>query len=68
MVNIQFRRSIFSVKDIKKGEKFSKENIKVIRPGYGLSPFYFNKLIGKKSPINIKKSSPLNKIVIRKIF
>ena len=67
MVNIQFRRSIFSVKDIKKGENL-KENIKVIRPGYGLSPFYFNKLIGKKSPINIKKASPLNKIVIRKIF
>tara|TARA_E500000178_G_C16637645_1_gene580521 strand:- start:203 stop:670 length:468 start_codon:yes stop_codon:yes gene_type:complete len=68
MVNIQFRRSIFSVKDIKKGEKFSKKNIRVIRPGYGLSPFYFNKLIGKKSPINIRKASPLNKIVISKIF
>lgn len=68
MVNIQFRRSIFSIKDIKKGEKFSRENLKVIRPGYGLPPFYINKLIGKKSPESISKATPLNKRIINKIF
>jgi pseudaminic acid synthase len=60
-----FRRSIFTIKDIKKGEKFSKNNIKVIRPGYGLEPKYYNKILNKKSPINIKKSEPLKQILLK---
>jgi pseudaminic acid synthase len=63
----QFRRSIYAIQDIKKNEKFSLKNIKVIRPGYGLQPLYFEKLINKKSPINIKKETPLNKKIIKKI-
>ena len=38
-----------AVKDIMKGEKFTKENIRRIRPGYGASPIYYQKLLGKKS-------------------
>ena len=60
-----FRRSIFTVKDIKKGEKFSKNNIRVIRPGYGLEPKYYNKILNKKSPINIKKNEPLKQILLK---
>ena len=56
-----FRRSIFAVRNIKKGEKFSSINIKRIRPGFGLEPKYFNKLINKKSPNNISKGEPLKK-------
>ena len=54
-----FRRSIFVVKDIKKGEKFSIKNIRRIRPGFGVSPVYYEKILGKKSPLNIKKENPL---------
>ncbi len=54
-----FRRSIYSIKDIKKGEIFTRHNIKRIRPGKGLSPLYFGKLINLKSPINIKKNKPI---------
>ncbi len=57
--NKKFRRSIFSLKDIKKGERFSSENIKVVRPSDGLNPKYYEKLIGKKSKFNIKKNHPL---------
>jgi pseudaminic acid synthase len=60
-----FRRSIFTIKDIKKGEKFSKNNIKVIRPGYGLEPKYYNKILNKKSPINIKKNEPLKQNLLK---
>ena len=63
--NLQFRRSIYAVSDIKKGEKFTKKNIRVIRPGFGLQPIYFEKLINKKSPFNIRGQMPL-KITILK--
>ena len=59
--NIKFRRSIFSLKDINKGEKFSPENIKVVRPSDGLDPKFYEKLIGKKSKFSIKKNYPLKK-------
>jgi len=62
-----FRRSIFTTKDIKKGEKFSKNNIRVIRPGYGLAPKYYNKILNKKSPINILKHEPLKSNVLKNI-
>ena len=60
-----FRRSIFAVKDIKKGEKFSFTNIRRIRPGFGLEPAYFNKLINRKSPYNFNEGEPLKKSLIK---
>jgi pseudaminic acid synthase len=60
-----FRRSIFATKNIKKGEKFTKENIRIIRPGYGLIPKYFNKILNKKSPINISKEKPINPNILK---
>ena len=62
-----FRRSIFTTKNINKGEKFTKENIRVIRPGYGLAPKYFNKILNKKSPVRILKHEPLKSIVLKNI-
>ena len=61
-----YRRSIFAVNDILKGEKFTKNNIKVIRPGHGLEPIYYEKLIGKISPIEIKKGNPVKKNLLKK--
>ncbi len=60
-----FRRSIFTIKNIEKGEKFSKENIRVIRPGYGLAPKYYNKILNKKSPLKILKNEPLRHSVLK---
>ena len=62
-----FRRSIFATKNIKKGEKFSKDNIRVIRPGYGLEPKYFNIILNKKSPTDIFKNEPLESLILKKI-
>ena len=46
--NKAFRRSIYFSKSLKKGEKITENSIKRIRPGYAISPRYFNQLIGKR--------------------
>ena len=56
--SLQFRRSIYAISDIKKGEKFTRKNIRIIRPGFGVQPVYFEKLINKKSPFYIKSEAP----------
>jgi pseudaminic acid synthase len=65
--NKKFRRSIYAVKDIKKGKKLTSDNIKIIRPGYGLSPFFYYKIINKKSPFDIKSETPIKSSLL-KIF
>jgi pseudaminic acid synthase len=65
--SLQFRRSIYAVSDINKGEKFTKKNIRVIRPGFGIQPVYFEKLINKKSPLYIKSQTPLKKMLLKKM-
>ena len=62
-----FRRSIFAVKDIVKGEKFTSENIRRIRPNRGIEPKYYSKLLGKLSPQNLKKEKPINKQILKKM-
>ena len=47
--SIIFKRSIYASKNIKAGEIFTKNNIKVIRPNLGLNPKYFKKILGKKA-------------------
>ena len=66
-INVKFRRSIYALSDIKKGDKFNKNNIRIIRPGFGIQPVYFEKLINKKSPFNIKSETPLKKILLKKL-
>ena len=56
----KFRRSLFVVKNIKKGEVLSRENIRVIRPeGGGLAPKFLDQVIGKKALINLERGTPL---------
>ncbi|MFJ7950816.1 pseudaminic acid synthase [Lysinibacillus sp. NPDC096418] len=58
--SLKFRRSIYVSKDIKAGEEFTKDNIKIVRPGYGLEPKYYDLLLGKKSKDKLKKGQPLS--------
>ena len=51
--NAKFRRSLYFVKDIDKGEVISMEHIKSIRPGYGIAPKHYHDIIGKKASQNI---------------
>ena len=60
-VTIKFRRSIFATEDIKKGEKFSYNNIDSLRPLIGISASEFFNILGKRSKKNIKRGTPLKK-------
>jgi len=53
-------RSLFTVVDIKTGEKFTEQNIKSVRPAYGLHPKYYNQILGKKAKKDIGKGEPLS--------
>ncbi len=64
--NAIFRKSLFAVEDIKKGEKLTAENVRSIRPGHGLEPKYFRKIMGKKAVQSIERGEPLNWKMIRK--
>lgn len=45
--NLAFRRSVFACADIEKGEAFSADNIRIVRPGYGARPKHYDELLGK---------------------
>lgn len=57
--SLRFRRSIYVTQDIKAGEKLTKETIRVIRPGYGLSPKYYDVVLGGIVNRDVTKGTPL---------
>lgn len=64
--SIIFRRSIFAIKEIRKGELMTEENIRVIRPGYGLKPKYYREILGKRASQDIKEGIPIEWEMIQK--
>jgi len=56
----KFARSLFVVKDIKAGEKFTEENVSSIRPGYGMHPKELKEVVGKTANEDLEKGTPLN--------
>ena len=62
----QLHPTIFAVKNIKKGEQFTSDNTRVIRPGYGLESKYYFKVLDKTSKKEIKRGTPLKKQYIRR--
>lgn len=54
------RRSLFVIKDIEEGELLTNENIRSIRPGFGMHPKYLNEVLGKTAKSKIEKGTPLN--------
>ncbi len=57
--NAQFRRSLYAVRSIRKGELFTSENVRSIRPGFGLAPKYFDAIIGKPSNVDLDAGTPI---------
>jgi pseudaminic acid synthase len=57
--NAQFRRSLYAVVDIGKGETFTANNIRSIRPGFGLAPKHYETVLGRRAMRDIKRGTPL---------
>lgn len=55
----EFCRSLYVIKDIQAGEIFSEQNIKSIRPGFGLHPKFYNSILGKRATTNISRGTSL---------
>lgn len=56
--NREFSRSLFVVNDMKKGDVITEENVRSIRPGFGLRPKYLKEILGKKVNKDLKKGTP----------
>lgn len=58
IINQDFSRSLFVVKDINAGEIVTEDNVRSIRPGFGLHPKYLKEILGKKVNKDLKKGTP----------
>ncbi len=58
--SLRYRRSLFVVADIRKGERFTPKNIRGIRPGHGLATKYFTTIVGRIASRDIERGTPLN--------
>lgn len=55
----EFSRSLFIVKNVKRGEVFTEDNIRSIRPGFGIHPRYYKDILGKRANRDIEKGTPM---------
>ena len=58
--SLKFRRSLYIAQDMAAGEVLTPDNLRIVRPGYGLEPKYYEVLLGKKINRAVKKGTPLN--------
>lgn len=58
--NTRWRRSLFVTKDMKKGERFSPDNVRSVRPAFGLNTKYYDEIIGKRAAKDIAGTTPLS--------
>lgn len=66
--NQALRRSLFAVKDIRKGERFTKENVRSIRPAQGLAPKLLDKVLACRAAGDIARGEPLSETKLKEVF
>lgn len=64
--SLAFRRSLYVVKDIAEGELMTKENVRALRPGFGLAPRHYEAVVGKACTRAVKKGTPVSWGLIKK--
>jgi N-acetylneuraminate synthase len=58
--SLAYRRSLYVVRDVKAGEVFTQDNLKPIRPGYGLQPKFYDLALGRAAKMDVKRGTPLS--------
>ena len=58
--SLQFRRSLYVVEDMKAGDAFTEKNLRRIRPGMGISPKYYDALLGRCVKCDVKRGTPVS--------
>ncbi|WP_168016893.1 pseudaminic acid synthase [Halomonas salinarum] len=64
--NAQFRRSLYFIKDLKAGDVITEDAVRSVRPGYGLSPKLWSKLVGRTAAIDIDANTPTDFTCVKK--
>jgi pseudaminic acid synthase len=63
--SLQFRRSLYVIADVRKGEEFTKENVGSIRPGFGLPPKFISDILGMRAKEDLKRGTPMRMDLIK---
>jgi len=63
--SLQFRRSLYVVKDIAAGEPLTRDNVRAIRPGFGLPPKYIDHILGHRVTVAVKRGTPVSWALFR---
>ena len=63
--SLQFRRSLYITQDLKAGDILTAQNVRSIRPGYGLSPEYFDEILGAMVKVDVERGTPLSWQLLR---
>ena len=63
--SVAFRRSLFVVRDVRAGDSFTPENVRSIRPGYGMAPRHYDTVIGRSAARDIRRGTPLDWSMLR---
>ena len=63
--SLQFRRSLYIVKPVRAGERLSADNVRAIRPGFGLAPKHLNQVLGSRLSVDASAGTPLSWDLLR---
>ena len=58
--NVQFRRSLYFVEDLKAGTVIEAQHVRSVRPGYGIAPKYFDEILGRRLQVDVTFATPVS--------
>lgn len=62
--NVKFRRSLYFVRDLKRGDRITERDVRSVRPGYGLPPKFIKTVLGKRAARDISANTPVSNELI----